>query len=680
MNTRRTVLAVSAMSLAVSAAWAQDTKPTPMLPPTTVTANPIGSNTFEQVEPVNNLEGAELRQKARTTIGDTLNDEPGVSQTSFGPNASRPIIRGLGGFDIRVLSNGVSTIDASASSPDHAVAAEPLTLRKVEVIRGPAAVMYGGNAVGGVVNLFDGRIPTESMTRPFSGSVDIGYDTVNSGRVGVVQTDFGNERFVGHVDAFARKSGLLSIPGNAWTNQQQVTRGAPGPSGKLTNSQGQTDGGSLGGSLVWANGYTGVAISQFNSDYGTVAEPDVTIKLRQTKGDLAGEVRDISPFIQTVRYKLTTADYEHKEIAFGTVATLFQTSGFNGRADVLHGKVGPFTGAFGLEFGDIKVTASGDEAFLPSTKTTGAAVYVYEEMPVAEQHKFSFGARVGSQKVDAEPFAITGAPAASRSFVPFSGALGFLYRLSPVWATTANLSYTQRAPSFQELYADGPHLATAQFEIGNANLNMVKSTAVDLQLKGQNAFFTGAVGVFYNRFQNFIGLFPTGLFRNPVTRAVVNPLLDPDAISEYQFAGVPARFYGFEANIAVPVARHWTVLAKGDYTNAEATNSGQPLPFIPPLRLGGGLQYTQGRFTGVVNVFGATRQDKVPVFLTPTPGYVNVSATASYTFVKSKTGQIDGFLQANNLLDQSIRYATSSLKDIAPAGAMGVAAGLRGTF
>jgi iron complex outermembrane receptor protein len=674
----RTVFAFSAMACAVSAAWAQESAP--MLPPTTVTASPLGSNTFEQVEPVNNLEGAELRQKARSTIGDTLNDEPGVSQTSFGPNASRPIIRGLGGFDVRVLSNGVSTIDASASSPDHAVAAEPLTLRKVEVIRGPAAVLYGGNAVGGVVNMFDSRIPMEGMTRPYSGSVDLGYDTANTGRAGVVQTDFGNERFVGHVEAFARKSGLLSIPGNAWTEQQQVLRGAAGPSGKLTNSQGQSDGGSLGGSLIWDNGYTGLAVSQFNSDYGTVAEPDVTIRLRQTKGDLAGEVRDISPFIQTVRYKLTYADYDHKEIELGTVATQFKTSGYNGRADLLHGKVGPFTGAFGLEFGDIKVSASGDEAFLPSTKTTGAAVYVFEEMPVAEQHKFSMGARVGSQKVEAEPFAITGAPAASRSFVPFSGALGFLYKLSSVWATTANLSYTQRAPTFQELYADGPHLATDQFEIGNANLGMAKSTAVDLQLKGQNAFFTGSVGVFYNRFQNFIGLFPTGLFRNPDTRAVVNPALDPDAIAEFQFAGVPARFYGFEANIAVPVARNWTVLAKGDYTNAEQTNTGQPLPYIPPLRVGAGLQYVQGRFTGVVNILGASRQDRVPLFITPTPGYANLTATASYTFVKSKTGQIDGFLQANNLLDQTIRYATSSLKDIAPAGALGVAAGLRGTF
>jgi len=680
MKTRHTVFAVSAMTWAVSSAWAQDTKPTPMLPATTVTANPIGSNTFEQVEPVNNLEGAELRQRARTTIGETLNDEPGVSQTWFGPNASRPIIRGLGGFDIRVLSNGVSTIDASASSPDHAVAAEPLTLRKVEVIRGPAAVMYGGNAVGGVVNLFDGRIPMEGMLRPFSGSVDMGYDSVNTGRVGVVQADFGNERFVGHVDAFARKSGLLSIPGNAWTDQQQVTRGASGPNGKLTNSQGQSDGGSVGGSLVWANGYTGVSVSQFNSDYGTVAEPDVTIKLRQTRGDLAGDIRNISPFIQTVRYKLTYADYEHKEIEFGAVATQFKTSGTNGRVDVLHGKVGPFTGAFGVEFGDIKVSASGAEAFLPSNKTYGAAVYVYEEMPVAEQHKFSLGARVGSQKVEADAFAAAGSPAQSRDFVPFSGALGFLYRLSPVWATTANVSYTQRAPTFQELYADGPHLATAQFEIGDPNLGMVKSSAVDLQLKGQNAFFTGSVGVFYNRFQSFVGLFPTGLFRNPDTRAVVDPLLDPDAIAEYRFRNTPARFYGFEASIAVPVSRHWTVLAKGDYTNAEDTNTGQPLPFIPPLRAGAGLQYTQGRFTGVVNVLGASRQGRVPVFLTPTPGYANLTATASYTFVKSKTGQIDGFLQANNLLDQTIRYATSSLKDIAPAGALGVAAGLRGTF
>jgi iron complex outermembrane receptor protein len=672
----RAAVAAAAALPAVAQAQAGPTA----LAPVVVTANPVGGNVLELIEPVNQLHGAALRERRQPTLGETLNGEPGVSSTYFGPNSSRPVIRGLGGFDIRVLSNGVGVLDASASSPDHAVAVEPLTLDRVEVVRGPAAVMYGGNAVGGVVNAIDGRIPREGLKQPLGGVLDGTYNSVNNGRGGIARLDAGNDRFALRADVFRRDNDLLRLPGYAWTPAVQAQRGETGPSGKLANSQGEAWGGALGGSVLFRNGYTGLAYSQYDTDYGVVAEPDVTIRLKQRRGDLAGELRDLGGTITGVRYRLGYSDYNHQEIGGdGTVGTTFENKGYNARVELQHGKLGPFTGAFGVEALGFRLSASGDEAFLPATRTQSYAAFAYEEMPM-DKGRLMFGLRAGYVSVEADSYAPTGAPSQSRSFAPVSGAAGVFWPVAGTLGVAANLSYTERAPTYQELYADGPHIATAQFEVGNPNLGMVRSTAVDLALKSETGPVTGSVGVFYNRFRNFLALEPTGLFRNPETRAVVDPALDPDALPEAVYQGVPARFYGFEAQIAVPVATWWKVTVQGDYTHATNTQTGQPLPYIPPLRAGAGVVYEREGFRAGLTALAAAAQDRVPQFVTTTAGYVNVTVVAAYRFDAGPVAKMEAFVQANNLLDQTIRYSTSTLKDIAPAGARAVVVGLRGTF
>jgi iron complex outermembrane receptor protein len=673
-------------------AQAQPAAPQP-LPPTVVTATPLGSDLYQSVDPVNVLQGQGLRLRQQPTIGDTVGQEVGVSQTWFGPNASRPIIRGLGTFDIRLLNNGLGIIDASAASPDHAVSVSPFAAERIEVVRGPATVMYGGNAVGGVVNAIDGRIAQQGLAKPVDGAVEYRYGGANYLSAGGMRLDAGNQAFVLHGDAYGTKNRDLRIPGSAWTSTVQNQRGDPGPSGQLPNSQGDSESYGLGGSVMLGDkGYAGVSWSQFKTNYGTVAEPDVTIDLKSDTWNFAGELRDTIPGLRALRVKYGYTDYQHTEFEGSEAGTTFKSNGYNVRVEALHRPVGPFTGAVGLEIVDFKFSALGAEAFLPDTKTNGVAGFVYEELPYGPW-KFSFGGRLASVSVDAEAFTAAGLPADSRDFTPWSLAASAFYSFSREWGIGANVSYTQRAPTAQELYADGPHIATNAFEVGDRSINNVKSTAVDLTLKRQGPGLTGSVALFYNGFSNYIAQFPTGIFRNPEDRSVTpdaTPIVDPVTgeeiipLEQFDYRQVKARFYGVEAEARFPIWREAGSAVflglQADYVNATDRSNGQPLPFIPPFRFGASVSYQRERFTASLGGLFAAAQNRVPQFQTTTPGYANVFANVGYSFRVGSLVTAEAFLQATNLLDQTIRYSTSSLKDIAPAGRAALLAGVRAVF
>jgi len=688
MRLRNAPLA-AALGVTVAAGAQAQSEPAPAggsrpqeLSPVVVTGTPIGSELFELAAPVNVLQGQGLRYRQQTTLGETTANEVGVSSTYFGPNASRPIIRGLGGFDIRVLSNGLGLLDASAASPDHAVAVSPYAAERVEVVRGPATVMYGSSAIGGVVNTIDGRIAQEGMLQPIAGAADYRYDTANSLQAGGGRLSVGNRDFVLRFDGYLTNNHDLKIPGAAWTPAAQLQRGSPGPSGTLPNSQGDSNTFGIGGSVMLGDrGYAGVSYSQFNTNYGTVAETDVTIKLDQSAWNFAGELRDTIPGLKTLRVKYAYNDYQHTEFEAGAQGTVFKSNGYNLRVEGLHQNIGPFAGAVGLEVVNFSFSALGEEAFVPSSKTSSVAGFLYEELPYGPW-KFSFGARVADDKVEADSFPQAGLPASSRSFTPWSLAAGALYAFTKEWALAANLSYTQRSPTFQELYADGPHLATDQFVVGNANLNIVKSTGIDVTLRYQSRLATGSIGAFYNDFSNYIALLPTGIFRL-ADRSVV-PVGTPDSIEQFNYSQVAARFYGFEGQVAFPLweraGKSVTLAFQADYVNARDTTNDQPLPFIPPLRFGATIGYQQEVFQASLGGIFAAAQNQVPQFGTTTPGYANVFVNASYRLKFAAGPSLELFVQGTNLLDQTIRYSTSPLKDIAPLGARAVMGGIRGTF
>ena len=310
-------------------------------------------------------------------------------------------------------------------------------------------------------------------------------------------------------------------------------------------------------------------------------------------------------------------DYQHTEFESGTAGTLFSSNGYNLRVEGLHVPIGPLRGAVGFEASNIKFSALGEEAFVPSTTTQNFAGFVYEELPRG-QWKFLFGGRVASVKMDAADFPQAGQPADSRNFTPWSAAVGALYAFNPQWGATGNLSYTQRAPSVQELFANGPHLATDQFVVGDRNLNEVESTAVDLALKWKSGAFTSSAAAFYNHFSNYIALIPTGIFRNPEDRSVAPsaaPILDPvtgdvvDPVQQFNYQGVRARFWGIELKGGLPIwsrgGQTLTLGVQGDYVNAQDLTNGQPLPFIPPLRAGATLGYQREAFTAGLGILAA---------------------------------------------------------------------------
>jgi iron complex outermembrane receptor protein len=690
MDFTRTRSAFAVAALCAAGAQAQTAQP---LSPVVVTATPLGSNLFDLVDPVNVLEGQGLRLKRQPTLGETVAQEVGVSASYFGPNSSRPIIRGLGGFDIRLLNNGIGILDASASSPDHAVALSPFAVERIEVVRGPATVMYGGNAIGGVVNTIDSRIAESGVAKPVSGAASYQFGSQNNLNAGGARVDVGNERFVLHADLYKTNNHDLRIPGSAWSPQAQAARGEPGPYGTLPNSRGDSESYGIGGSVILDDrGYAGLSYGEFETNYGTVAEPNVTIDLKQSAWNFAGELRNTVPGLDALRVKYGYSDYQHTEFDSGAPGTVFKSNGYNLRVEGLHAKLGPVQGAVGLELVNFDFSALGDEAFVPSTKTDSLAGFLYEEL-LHGQWKFSFGGRIGSTKVEADEFTAAGLPADSRTFTPWSGAVGAFYAFNKEWGLGANVQYTQRAPTFQELYADGPHLATNAFEVGNRSLGKAESTSIDVALKQQSDLYTSSIGAFYTSFSNFVGLFPTGIFRNPEDRSVApdaTPIVDPVTgeeivpLEQFDYQQVKARFYGVEAQVGFPLWREGgnvvSLNLQADYVNATNRSNRQPLPFIPPFRFGTTVAYQRAAFSASLGGLFAAAQNRVPQFQTSTTGYANVFANASYKFDLGREVALEAFLQGTNLLDQTIRYSTSSLKDIAPLGRRAVVVGVRGTF
>jgi len=689
------IAVVSGGTTAVSAQPAPTAAKDPVqsLSPVFVTGSPLGSNLFELADPVNVLQGRDLVLKQQPTLGATLEQQVGVSATNFGPNASRPVIRGFGNFDVRLLSNGLGVLDASAASPDHAVAISPFAVERIEVVRGPATVMYGGSALGGVVNTIDSRIAQSAPAQPVSGAASYRYDGQNALSAGGARIDGGNDRVALHADLYATRNGDLRIPGAAWTGALQAERGEPGPTGRLPNSQGDSQTLGLGASvLLPREGYAGVSYSQFSTRYGTVAEPTVTIDLEQHAWNFASELSDPLPGLATLRIKLAYGDYTHTEFDSGVAGTTFASTGWNLRLEALHRPLGALRGALGLEAARVDFSAVGDEAFVPSTTTQSAALFAFEEL-TRGAWRFSFGGRLESVRIDAAAFAAAGQPAAQATFTPWSLAADALLTLAPSWNLGAGVSVVQRAPSAQELYANGPHLATNQFEVGNPALASASSTSLDLTLKRQGSGVTTTLSAFYADFTRFIGLFPTGIWRSPADRSVTPgpaPYIDAATgdlvtpIEQYDYLQVPARFYGFEAQLGLPLwqgdAGTLSLALQADYVNATNRSNGQPLPFIPPLRVGATLSYQRGPFTAGLSALAAAQQNRVPQYQTSTPGYINVTANASYKLALAGERELELFLQATNLLNDTIRSSTSPLKDIAPAGARALMAGVRGAF
>lgn len=651
--------------------------------PQVITANPLGS--AQLASPSTVLEGTDLLQQQHSSLGETLNRQPGVASTWFGPGASRPIIRGLDGDRIRLLRNGVGALDASSLSYDHAVPLDPVTVERIEIVRGPAALLYGGNAIGGVVNTFDNRIP-DTPIDGIQGAGELRYGGADTTRSSAGKLEAGNGAFALHMDANARQYNDLRIPGFARSAQVRDAD-TPGSKHRLENSDGRQDGGALGGAYHWDHGYAGLSYSRYDSNYGSVAEPGVRLDMEQDHYAFASQFRDLDGPFSSVKLDAGYTDYQHREIEEGEVHTTFKNKGYEARVEARHQPLGPVEGVLGAQVSRNEFSALGEEAFVPHTDTDTFALFLLEQWHATDRLDLSLGARMEHTRVDPDGKGnaqFAEADSAS-SFNAFSLSSGAVYQLDSIWSLAANLGYTERAPTFYELYANGAHVATGAYEVGDASLSKEKAFSGDLALRFDNGTHKGSVGVFYSHFRNYIGLIGTGNLRegHDHEHEGEDHDHDHDGIPEYQYQGVRARFYGIEAQDRWQLAQNrygsFALELSGDYTRAKNLDSGEPLPRIAPLRLNSGLVWELDRWQARVDVEHAAAQHRKPANETRTDGYTTLGASVGYRFDVGHSQWL-AFVRGENLTDQTVRYASSILRDIAPAPGRSVEVGLRTTF
>ncbi|HEX2862121.1 MAG TPA: TonB-dependent receptor, partial [Lacunisphaera sp.] len=487
-----------------------------------ITASPLARAPDEISAPTAVLAGDALARRQRPTLGETLAGLPGVDSTYFGPGASRPVIRGLGGDRIRVLLGGIGTLDASVASPDHAVSLEPLLIERVEIVRGPAALLYGGGAVGGVVNVIDGRIPGELPAGPLSGRFEMRGDTVAEERAVAGVLTGASGKFAWRLDGFRRETADIAIPSFAETeallvDHDQAEEGPP-VYGTLPNSATGARGGAFGLSYIGGSGHVGVAFSGFDSVYEVPGHGhhqeeeeeeegsgDVRIDLRQRRGDLHGEWLAPVGLLRAVRFQLGLADYEHLELEGEEIGTRFENRAHEGRLELLHGKIDDWEGAVGWQFSRSNFAAIGAEAFMPPAVTRQQAVFAYEEL-VRGNMTVQVGARFERQKI---------IPAASSEFSPRNHTAktvtaGLIRRIGRGGSIALSVSANERAPNAQELYANGPHAGTGAYETGDPTLGVEQSRGCDLSYRHRQGTVTGEVSLFLNRFDGYIHKEATG--------------------------------------------------------------------------------------------------------------------------------------------------------------------------
>lgn len=663
--------------LTALAALAQSAPATPPAPPVhleefVVTGSPLGRAPDEVVQPTSVVAGERLVQLRQATLGETLANEPGISSTYFGPGASRPIIRGLGGDRIRVLSGGIGTLDASVISPDHAVSLDPLLIDRIEIVRGPATLLYGGSAIGGVVNIIDSRIPEEQPLAAIGGRFEgrAGSAADERAAAGVLTGRAGPLAW--RLDGFKRQSGDIDLPGFPATEAVRAQRDplldGGAAHGVLPNSATETAGAGAGLSHFGARGHLGVSYSGFGSLYGVPGEEDVPIRidLRQRRWDLHGELLDPTAWLRVAKLQLGAGDYRHRELEGEEVGTRFSNRAFEGRLELLHQKVGVLEGALGLQSSRSDFEAVGEEAFVPPSVTTNHALFLYEEIPAARV-TWQLGARAERQKI--VPAAGRGLASRTHEGASFSG--GAIWKLSDAYALALSATRSARAPNAQELFADGPHAGTGGFEIGDAALANERSVGFDLSLRKRTGFLTGSATVFANRFAGYIFEEDTGA-------------VDADSgLPVFRFVQRDAGFAGAEfeviAHLHEASGRKLDLRVTGDYVRGEDRSTAQPLPRLTPARVGWALDYRNERLTLTVEMRQTRRARRLAPNETPTAGHVLAHAFAAWRF---KLGAADAelFARASNLGDETARVHTSFLKDTAPLPGRDVTAGVRVAF
>lgn len=657
----------------------------PIGPDIIVTA-PFERERFSLPTAVGVLEGEALTRNTRATIGETLAQQPGVTATFFGPNASRPILRGLDGERVRILTDGIGSFDVSNTSVDHAVAINPLTADRVEIIRGPAALLYGSGAIGGVVNVTDRRIvreiPEEFAHIDALGS--LGSNADERSIAGSVDVPLGRSGLVAHADGSFLETGDYRAGGYLFSRDLREAAAAEGgEAAEKAESRGRVENTSartwqVAGGLSWIGekGNMGVSVSRMESNYGIPntlelghdddhdddhggdhdddhdheghSHEDIRLNLKQTRIDARAELQMFGAF-EKLAFRFGWADYRHDEIEdTGEIGTSFFNNALEARAELVQRERNGWKGASGIQILSRRFEAVGEEAYIPLNQTDQVGLFTVQTFDL-ERVTLEVGGRYEHTDVRSAPLGV------SRSFDAFSGSAGFSIPLGNAFRFAASAAYTERAPAAEELFANGAHAATRTFEIGDVNLDKERSFGVEALVRGRGEGWRLELSGFFNRFNNFIFLNPTGA--------------EEDELPVFVYEQAGARYWGFEAEGAVTLFRagetRFDLTALVDYVQADILGGGGPAPRIPPLRFIGGVEANGGAFGGRVELEHVTRQDRVADFETETPAYTLVNASVAWRpFGSNNPTTI--IASVNNIFDVEARRHASFLKDFAP--------------
>ncbi|HEX7930105.1 MAG TPA: TonB-dependent receptor, partial [Sphingomicrobium sp.] len=609
------------------------------------------------------LDEEELAHDLKPSLGDTLADLPGVSASSFGPTASRPILRGLSGERAGVLVDGIGALDLSASDPDHAVAINPLTAERIEVLRGPGALLFGSSAIGGVVNVVDTRIPRK-VPDDVDADLMLNFGSAANERSGNVEVNVPlGGHFVAHADATYSKYEDLKVGGYLLSKDlRQAALASPDPSiraladlkDKLPNTAGRMD--DFAGGLAYVDGELNIGISYSHHDarYGVPIrfslDPEIqpeapVIDAHQDRGDARVNV-PIGGVFKLFEFRGGISKYHHSEIeADGQVGSRFYSNGGEMRADLVQNERGGWGGTTGIQYQNQDARIRGDEKYLPDSHKRNLGLFTLQSLDHGPL-RIEGGFRIEFARLNADEDAALaanggpiGATAISRSFTPISGSIGASYEFLPQWRAGLSLSHSERAPAIDELFSNGPHGGSQQFLIGNPDLKIEKSNGVELSVRRVTGPIHVQGSIYYSRFSNFIFQAPTGAIE--------------DDLPIYEYRQGQARYYGFEIESDLKFGKalgiDWGGELVADAVRAKIKGFGYA-PEIPPFRILAGLTGTRGPVDGRIEVERVSSQDRTAPIETSTPGYTMVNASFDWHAFAAKP-ELTLSLTANNLFD-----------------------------
>jgi len=650
----------------------------------------------ETALPITIMDEEEIRDEARLSLGDSLSRQPGINNASFGPAVGQPVIRGQQGRRVMNLTNGMPNTDASGNSADHANTVEPMLATGIEILRGPSTLLYGGGAIGGVINVLDSRFTDEVPASP-SFALEGRHDTASDMDTLVSQLNFATGQHVWHLDFTSRDWNALEIPGlaihPAYLEDEDEDahdvdhEEAENSDGYIANTGGESSAATLGWSYVIDNGFIGFSANRIDNEYGLPPGAheehhddeeseedeehgdDVFIAMKRNRYDAIASFENISPMLESLNYRISRTEYEHAEMEGpGLVGTRFSNVSWLQRLQLTHPEINNWHGVLGLQDSRETFGAVGEESFIPITDISSTGLFLVEALH-SGNFTYEFGFRLNRDELDPEDIGVR-----SRSFSTQSYSGSMLWDVNNISSLGLAFSHSERAPSVEELYSNygltDPedcviHFATGSCELGDIDLEEEASNNVDinlyLSLNNLEATFT----VFYNRFDDYIFQANTGV--------------EVDGMPVRSYMNGDARFYGVELDTSIFLAPDWELRIFGDTIDAKLENNGR-VPRTPPYRLGSELAYDKGDFSAALSVLHAFDQDKPGLNELKTDGYTRWDLQLNYQLASDATGDLMVFSSLRNITDDEIRLSTSFLRGFAPDSGRSLELGIRYNF